>query len=76
MGRRTRRSPQAPKGGTGAGTVFSITPGGTEKVLHSFGNGTDGRNPSGILIEVKGALYGTNSSGGTQGYGTVFALTR
>ena len=29
----------------GCGTVFSITTGGTEKVLHSFGNGDDGQHP-------------------------------
>jgi uncharacterized repeat protein (TIGR03803 family) len=59
----------------GCGTVFSITPGGTEKVLHSFGNGLDGASPYAALIDVKGTLYGTTESGGAHGYGTVFALT-
>jgi uncharacterized repeat protein (TIGR03803 family) len=59
----------------GCGTVFSITPSGKEKVLHSFGSGTDGVHPGASLIEVRGKLYGTTSFGGTDGYGTVFALT-
>ncbi len=58
----------------GYGTVFSITPGGTEKVLHSFGNGSDGANPYSSLIDVKGTLYGTTEVGGAHGYGTVFSL--
>ena len=59
---------------TTCGTVFSITPGGTEEVLHNFGNGTDGAGPVASLIEVKGTLYGTTIYGGTYDYGTVFAL--
>ena len=67
-------------GGYGCGTVFSLDPStGTETVLHSFGNGTDGANPSASLIDVKGTLYGTTSTGGgtgCHGYGcgTVFSL--
>jgi uncharacterized repeat protein (TIGR03803 family) len=71
------------KGGTyscqaskyGCGTVFSITPDGKEKVLHSFGSGTDGSTPNAGLIDVNGTLYGTTSEGGTNNNGTVFALT-
>lgn len=65
----------------GCGTVFSITPGGTEKVLHSFGKGTDGENPEASLVALKGTLYGTTLSGGTHtcgshcGGGTVFSVT-
>ena len=61
--------------GNGCGTVFSITPGGTEKVLHSFGSGTDGFSPEAGLIKVKGTLYGTTYEGGTLKRGTVFTLT-
>ena len=58
------------------GTVFSVTPSGTEKVLHTFdGNGTDGLTPRASLIDVNGTLYGTTAHGGTHGDGTVFALT-
>ncbi|MFY9720745.1 MAG: choice-of-anchor tandem repeat GloVer-containing protein [Candidatus Cybelea sp.] len=56
------------------GTVFSITPGGTEKVLHSFGNGDDGADPNAALVDVKGTLYGTTTSGDAHGQGTVFSL--
>jgi uncharacterized repeat protein (TIGR03803 family) len=62
----------------GCGTVFSITPSGKEKVLHSFGNGTDGIEPQGGLVEVRGTLYGVTSAGGTcgrAGCGTVFTIT-
>jgi len=50
-----------------------------EKVLHSFGSGTDGVSPEAGLIDVNGTLYGTTGYGGThcQGAspcGTVFAL--
>jgi uncharacterized repeat protein (TIGR03803 family) len=61
--------------GPGCGTVFTITPSGKEKVLHSFGNGTDGTHPNTALIEVKGTLYGATGGGGTSGLGTVFSIT-
>jgi uncharacterized repeat protein (TIGR03803 family) len=46
-----------------------------EKVLHSFGHGSDGETPLAGLIDLKGTLYGTTSAGGKYGKGTVFALT-
>ncbi|MBV8068141.1 MAG: hypothetical protein JO113_09185 [Candidatus Eremiobacteraeota bacterium] len=68
--------------GTGrgiGGTVFSITTSGTERVLHSFGNGTDGSLPAARLLVVGGTLYGTTSAGGAYGGGygggTVFSIT-
>ncbi len=68
--------------GDGCGTVFSITPTGTENVLHSFGDGTDGIAPTSSLIDVNGTLYGTTAFGGgdcaldgSSGCGTVFSLT-
>jgi uncharacterized repeat protein (TIGR03803 family) len=70
-------------GSPGCGTVFTITPSGKEKVLHSFGgfgNGADGTDPVTALVEVKGTLYGTTESGGSGacgkiGCGTVFSIT-
>jgi uncharacterized repeat protein (TIGR03803 family) len=45
-----------------------------EKVLHSFGGGTDGLHPFAAVIDVKGILYGTTSGGGILGGGVVFAV--
>ncbi len=47
----------------------------TEQVLHSFGNGSDGVSPSGMVFDSAGNLYGTTSDGGAYGIGTVFELT-
>jgi uncharacterized repeat protein (TIGR03803 family) len=59
----------------GDGTVFSFDPKtGTEKVLWSFGNGTDGFEPYAALIAVKGKLYGTTQFGGQYRHGTIFSL--
>jgi uncharacterized repeat protein (TIGR03803 family) len=63
------------------GTVFKISTTGIEKVLHSFGYDDhgfyyyDGANPVASLIDVKGKLYGTTSSGGSNGQGTVFKIS-
>jgi uncharacterized repeat protein (TIGR03803 family) len=59
----------------GCGTVFSITPSGTETVLHSFGGSGDGNGPLAGLINVKGKLYGTTNEGGANNDGTVFSIT-
>jgi uncharacterized repeat protein (TIGR03803 family) len=65
--------------GQRCGTVFTITPSGTESVLHSFGAGTDGAEPEAGLVSVNGTLYGATSKGGVDcrhgGCGTVFAIT-
>ena len=57
------------------GTVFKIDRSGKETILHSF-QGTDGSEPfyGGLLIDSAGNLYGTTSSGGSYGNGTVFKL--
>jgi uncharacterized repeat protein (TIGR03803 family) len=63
-------------GGTyGQGTLYSITPNGTESVLWSFGNQYDGAKPRSSLININGLLYGTTIQGGTNGSGTVFTLS-
>lgn len=64
-------------GAHGDGTVFELTPSGTETILYSFeGSGTDGYNPeSTLLLDAEGNLYGTTGNGGSYGYGTVFKLT-
>ena len=62
-------------GPDGAGTVFSVTPSGDEKIVHSFGVRGDGQRPSGGLIDINGTLYGTTVDGGKYGKGTVFSVT-
>ena len=73
-------------GGTGCGTVFRISSGGTLNPLHSF-NGADGWYPAAVLIQATdGNFYGTtaqggannlceSNDGGTVGCGTVFKIT-
>jgi len=58
----------------GCGTVFSLTAGGTETILHAFGKGSDGSEPDAGLIAVGHVLYGTTSAGGTLHGGTVFSI--
>jgi uncharacterized repeat protein (TIGR03803 family) len=67
------------------GTIFSLTPSGTETLLHSFGGPNDGVFPYGGLIDVNGTLYGVTANGGSvscgvrygdiRGCGTVFSIT-
>ncbi len=63
----------------GHGTVFKITPAGVLTTLVAFaGNGTsiEGRSPEGRMAQDnEGNLYGTTSSGGPNGRGTVFKMT-
>lgn len=70
----------------GDGTVFSVTPGGTEKVLYSFGKSPDGNYPQAGLLDARGTLYGTTFKGGSSDAcyystvyftcGTVFSIKR
>lgn len=67
-------------GGTGSGTVFSLSPTSREKVLHKFAGGSDGAWPWSELIDVNGTLYGTTYLGGGTGCGgygcgTVYSIT-
>jgi|HubBroStandDraft_6_1064221.scaffolds.fasta_scaffold384004_1 uncharacterized repeat protein (TIGR03803 family) len=64
----------------GNGMVFELSPrqggGWTERVLHSFGNGTDGQTPAaGLAFDSAGNLYGTTQGGGLHAAGTVYELT-
>jgi len=66
-----------PSGGAyNNGTVFMITPTGTEKVLYSFAPGTaDGQGPqAGLLLASDGYFYGTTVNGGKNGLGAVFRI--
>ncbi|MGB0116254.1 MAG: choice-of-anchor tandem repeat GloVer-containing protein [Terriglobales bacterium] len=59
------------------GTVFKLTPAGTETVLYSFtsSNGDGAYPDGGLVMDSLGNLYGTTVGGGTDGWGTVFELT-
>jgi uncharacterized repeat protein (TIGR03803 family) len=49
----------------------------SETVLYSFKSGKDGDQPyAGLIIDKKGALYGTTVEGGSVGYGSVFKLAQ
>jgi uncharacterized repeat protein (TIGR03803 family) len=70
------------QGGTdGEGTVFELSPsaGGTwtETTLHNFSAaGPDGINPTGLIFDQKGNLFGATFFGGTpNSLGTVFELS-
>jgi len=64
-------------GGSGFGTIFQWTPaaglGWKENLLVSFG-GNISSNPSTLIRDAAGNFYGTTSTGGASGEGTVFEL--
>jgi uncharacterized repeat protein (TIGR03803 family) len=62
-------------GASNEGTVFKVSAGGKETVLHSF-TGSDGANPmyTSLLMDTSGNLYGFTSAGGAGG-GTVYKLS-
>ena len=63
------------RGGTGVGTTYKITIGGTLTSLHSF-NDTDGLNPAApLLLASDGNYYGTSPSGGNLNLGNIFKMT-
>jgi uncharacterized repeat protein (TIGR03803 family) len=63
-------------GSHGFGTVFKVTPSGTETVLYSFAGGSDAANPyAGVTQGSDGNFYGTTYNGGSHGLGTVFKIT-
>jgi len=66
------------------GTLFKITPQGTETIMHNFGDGSvtnDGSGPTTPLMQgTDGNFYGTTENGGAQsgtlgGSGCVFKMT-
>jgi uncharacterized repeat protein (TIGR03803 family) len=61
----------------GYGTVFRVTPGGSERLLYSFaGYPSDGAFPfgGGLLRDTAGNLYGVTYYGGETGDGVVFKV--
>jgi len=65
--------------GGGCGALFKLSPvsggGWTYKVVHTFGQGTDGYHPTGdLVLDSAGNMYGTTQAGGAQGTGMVFQI--
>ena len=62
-------------GGSGYGSIFRMTHGGTLTKLVSF-SGSNGGNPyAGLTFGSDGNFYGTTSQGGGAGLGTVFVMS-
>jgi uncharacterized repeat protein (TIGR03803 family) len=61
-------------GAYGFGTVFEVSPSGTETVLYSFTGGADGSHPqfANLVRDQAGNLYGTTPEGGAHHVGVVF----
>lgn len=61
------------------GTIFELSPTGSgwkESILYSFQGGADGGNPNGDLVfDQFGNLYGTTTTKGADGKGTVYELS-
>jgi uncharacterized repeat protein (TIGR03803 family) len=56
------------------GTVFGLTPDGTETTLHTF-TGNDGADPElGVISDSNFNLYGATRFGGSSSAGTVFSI--
>jgi uncharacterized repeat protein (TIGR03803 family) len=63
-------------GSPGYGTIYSIGTDGRFGTLYSFTNGVDGANPEAALAQGSdGNFYGCSSSGGSNGFGTIFKIT-
>ncbi|MGB9073728.1 MAG: choice-of-anchor tandem repeat GloVer-containing protein [Terriglobales bacterium] len=62
-------------GAFGQGVVFSVTSGGTLKVLHNFQSATEGYNSTAGLVQGSNQfLYGVLSSGGVNNLGSLYKI--
>ena len=64
-------------GPTNTGSIFELTLGGAETVLHFFTTGgSNALNPSSpLLLASDGNFYGVTSAGGTSGDGTLYRIS-
>ncbi|HEY2444645.1 MAG TPA: choice-of-anchor tandem repeat GloVer-containing protein [Rhizomicrobium sp.] len=56
-----------------SGAVFELAPGGNESVLYSFPNGSGGSEPTALVMDKAGNLWGTTIAGGISG-GVIFKI--
>jgi len=68
-------------GANGVGVVYQMKPDGTGgwkfRVIHVFTGGADGAGGSAgrLIVDAAGNLYGVCTTGGTNGFGTVFEIS-
>jgi uncharacterized repeat protein (TIGR03803 family) len=62
-------------GSQGAGVIFKIAASGKYSVLYTFTGGSDGAEPSGIVMDKSGDIYGATAFGGANQVGVIFKLT-
>jgi uncharacterized repeat protein (TIGR03803 family) len=55
----------------GCGVVFKLSPSGTETILHNFAAYAE---PSNLILDSQGNLYGTTAAGGAFNAGTVYQI--
>ncbi len=69
-------------GGSGCGTVFTVSPAGKERVLYSFAGGSDGERMYAGVAALNGKIYGATLFGGggagcgSTGCGTIFEVSK
>ncbi len=64
-------------GDSGNGTVWELTPTGTETILHSFEGDGDGANPEGTMtLASDGNYYGDTINDGAFGDGEVYTISK
>jgi uncharacterized repeat protein (TIGR03803 family) len=61
-------------GGATGGTLFTYSPAAGFATIYTFQNTNDGASPAGFVASGTG-LYGTTTSGGVNGLGTLFSLS-
>jgi len=58
------------------GTVFSVSATGQFTLRYTFTNGSDGGKPlAGLFLSSNGNFYGSTSTGGSNGAGTIFRIS-
>ena len=66
-------------GASNWGTVYKLSKGGKETILHTFtGGSSDGEFPyyTSLLMDTSGTLYGITAQGGTSNRGVVYKLSK